>query len=84
MAADLLTAAGRLGLRPLGCRFTSVRRQTDPQAWSSAIAHSAWVFLACAHRGIDLELVNLGGGLPAHYRAPVPPSRTTLQRSRVR
>ncbi len=25
------------------------------------------------HRGLTLEMLNLGGGLPAHYRAPVPP-----------
>ena len=25
------------------------------------------------HRGVGLEVLNLGGGLAAHYRAPVPP-----------
>jgi ornithine decarboxylase len=73
MAADLLVTARQLGLHPTGVSFHVGSQQTDPQAWSSAIAHAAWVFRACAHRGVDLELLNLGGGLPAHYRAPVPP-----------
>jgi ornithine decarboxylase len=73
MAADLLVEAQQLGLHPIGVSFHVGSQQTDPQAWSSAITHAAWVFRACAHRGVDLDLLNLGGGLPAHYRAPVPP-----------
>jgi ornithine decarboxylase len=73
MAADLLVEAQARGLHPVGVSFHVGFQQTDPQAWSSAIAHAAWVFRACAHRGVDLELLNLGGGLPAHYRAPIPP-----------
>ena len=73
MAADLLVSAGRLGLRPAGVSFHVGSQQMDPEAWAGAIAHAAWVFRACTHRGVDLELLNLGGGLPAHYRAPVPP-----------
>jgi ornithine decarboxylase len=71
MAADLLVNARQLGLRPIGVSFHVGSQQTKPQAWSSAISHAAWVFRACAHRGVDLALLNLGGGLPAHYRAPV-------------
>lgn len=73
MAADLLTAARRLGLRPVGVSFHVGSQQTDPLTWSSAIAHAAWIFRTCAHHGLDLDLLNLGGGLPAHYRAAVPP-----------
>jgi len=73
MAADLLVAAKDLGLHPVGVSFHVGSQQTDPHAWTSAIGHAAWVFRACAHRGLDLHLLNLGGGLPAHYRTPVPP-----------
>jgi diaminopimelate decarboxylase len=38
-----------------------------------AIAHAAWVYRGCAHRGVHLELLNVGGGLPAHYREPIQP-----------
>jgi ornithine decarboxylase len=73
MAADLLVTARQLGLRPIGVSFHVGSQQTEPQAWSGAISHAAWVFRACSHRGVDLELLNLGGGLPAHYRTPVLP-----------
>ncbi|HTT81320.1 MAG TPA: type III PLP-dependent enzyme [Stellaceae bacterium] len=73
LAADLLVAAKGLGLHPSGVSFHVGSQQTEPQAWAHAIGHAAWVFHACRRRGIELELLNLGGGLPAHYRAPVPP-----------
>lgn len=73
IAADLLIQARRQGLRPVGVSFHVGSQQTDPLAWKSAITHAAWIFRACRHRGLALDLLNLGGGLPAHYRAPVPP-----------
>lgn len=72
MAAELLVEAWRRGLRPVGVSFHVGSQQTDPAAWDVAIAHAAWIFRACSRRGLALELLNLGGGLPAHYRRPVP------------
>lgn len=76
VAADLLVAARDRGLRPVGVSFHVGSQQTDPGAWPHAIDHAAWVFHACAHRDVRLVLINLGGGLPAHYRSPVPPLET--------
>jgi ornithine decarboxylase len=72
IAADLLVAARGRGLCPVGLSFHVGSQQTNPEAWTSALAHAAWVFRACARRGVTLELLNLGGGLPGHYRARVP------------
>jgi ornithine decarboxylase len=83
-AADLLIAAKQRGLHPVGVSFHVASQQTDPRQWSAAIAHAAWIFHACAHRGLALELLNLGGGLPAHYRAPVPPLSAYARRSKRR
>ena len=73
MAADLLVEVGKRRLRPIGLSFHVGSQQTEPSAWIAAIAHAGWVFRACARRGVRLELLNLGGGLPAHYSEPVPP-----------
>jgi ornithine decarboxylase len=73
MAVDLLVRAKKLGLHPVGVSFHVGSQQTDPRRWSDAIGHAAWIFRACAHRGLALELLNLGGGLPAQYRASIPP-----------
>jgi len=73
MVIDLLVEAKKLGLAPVGVSFHVGSQQTDPQQWGAALAHAAWAFHGCARQGVNLEMVNLGGGLPAHYREPVPP-----------
>jgi ornithine decarboxylase len=73
MASELLIRAKLLGLRPVGVSFHVGSQQTDPMQWAVAIGIAADVFRDCARQGIALELLNVGGGLPAHYRAPVPP-----------
>jgi ornithine decarboxylase len=76
MAIDLLERAKTLGLRPAGISFHVGSQQTDPQQWVAAIAAAAGIFHACAKSGVDLDFLNLGGGLPAHYRSPILPLRT--------
>jgi ornithine decarboxylase len=73
LAAELLVRAKSLGLRPAGVSFHVGSQQTDPGQWDIAIGHAASVFHTCHRQGVALHLLNLGGGLPAHYRAPVPP-----------
>jgi ornithine decarboxylase len=71
-AIELLGTARALGLRPVGVSFHVGSQQTDPRQWETPIAHAAEVFRTCARHGTALSLVNLGGGLPAQYRSPVP------------
>lgn len=73
MAAHLLLQAERLGLKPIGVSFHVGSQQTEPETWSAAIAMAAELFHVCAGKGVSLDLLNLGGGLPAHYRSRVPP-----------
>ena len=73
MAIDLLKAARGLGLRALGVSFHVGSQQTQPDRWADAIAGAARVFRACARAGVDLELLNIGGGFPAQYRTAIPP-----------
>ncbi len=71
-AAELLLRAPRLGLKPAGVSFHVGSQQMEPRQWQGAIAHAAEIFRACARNGLALELLNLGGGFPAHYRRPAP------------
>jgi ornithine decarboxylase len=73
MAVDLLQHARGLGLTPVGMSFHVGSQQTDPQQWPVAIAAAAEIFRRCARQGVDLSLLNIGGGLPAQYRAALPP-----------
>jgi len=71
-AIDLLVRAKQSGLSPVGVSFHVGSQQTDPGRWRTAIAHAAEIFRGCARQGLALDLLNLGGGLPAQYRTPVP------------
>ncbi|MBU6499052.1 MAG: type III PLP-dependent enzyme [Rhodospirillales bacterium] len=73
MATELLVLARARGLRPVGLSFHVGSQQVDPNQWAIAIGTAAEVFRACRRGGVALELLNIGGGLPAQYRTPVPP-----------
>jgi ornithine decarboxylase len=68
MAFELLVKARDLGLVPYGICFHVGSQQTDAGKWDSAIQTAAELFEDLAARGINLSLVNLGGGFPARYR----------------
>ena len=72
VAIELLVHAKALGLRPVGTSFHVGSQQTDPAQWAAAIGHAARVFHGCHRQGVVLDLLNVGGGLPAQYRSPVP------------
>ena len=71
-APDILELAHRLGLVAHGISFHVGSQQQNVQAWDAALASAAAVFRACSERGINLSLVNLGGGFPARYLRKTP------------
>src|SRR5215471_12447559 len=72
MAVELLRKARELGLDPYGISFHVGSQQTDLGQWDGAIGTAAWMFSALAEADINLRMVNIGGGFPAHYSADVP------------
>ena len=64
MAVDLLERARAIGLDPFGLSFHVGSQQRDVAQWDIAIGRSAMVFSALNRRGIDLGMINLGGGFP--------------------
>jgi ornithine decarboxylase len=71
-AADILEHAHRLGLVPHGVSFHVGSQQHNVEAWDRALASTAAIFRTCAERGINLAMVNLGGGFPAKYLRKTP------------
>jgi ornithine decarboxylase len=71
-APDILELAHRQGLVAYGISFHVGSQQQNVQAWDTALASAAAVFRTCAERGINLSLVNLGGGFPAKYLRKTP------------
>lgn len=72
MARDLLVDAKRLGLDPAGVSFHVGSQQTDPEQWDVAVGETAMLFSDLNAAGIELRMVNLGGGFPARYRRDIP------------
>jgi ornithine decarboxylase len=72
MAAALLLRAKELGLDPCGISFHVGSQQTDLTAWDAAIGGAAKLFRRLREDGLDLRMLNLGGGFPARYRRNVP------------
>jgi len=72
MAVDVLDHAQRLGLEAYGVSFHVGSQQRRTQAWDEALKSAAAIFRACSERGINLAMVNLGGGFPTRYLNEVP------------
>ena len=72
MARDLLVRARDLGLDPYGVSFHVGSQQTDLAQWDIAVGKASMLFTALDAAGIELRMVNLGGGFPARYRTDVP------------
>ena len=72
MAPDVLEHAHRLGLEAYGVSFHVGSQQADVMAWDQALGSAAHIFRQCAERGINLSMVNLGGGFPTRYLKDIP------------
>jgi ornithine decarboxylase len=72
MAIELLRKARDAGLDPYGISFHVGSQQTDLGQWDGAVRTAAQMFSALAEADIDLRMINIGGGFPAHYRGEVP------------
>jgi ornithine decarboxylase len=75
MAEGVLLRAHELGLRAHGISFHVGSQQTRLGAWDTALAQAAQIFKSLGDKGIDLEMVNLGGGFPTRYLKNVPPTK---------
>ncbi|HZT25010.1 MAG TPA: type III PLP-dependent enzyme [Pseudolabrys sp.] len=76
MAVEVLEHALRQGLEPIGVSFHVGSQQRNQHAWDRALASAAAVFRECGERGINLTMVNLGGGFPTRYTKNVPTVKT--------
>lgn len=72
MAYDLLRDAQTLGLVPWGVSFHVGSQQKDPKQWDGAVKTVAQLFRKLDKKGIDLDMINMGGGFPTTYMKAVP------------
>ena len=68
---DLLILARDLGLVPYGMSFHVGSQQRDISVWDAAIAKVKVIFERLWEEdGIQLKMINMGGGFPANYLHP--------------
>jgi ornithine decarboxylase len=72
-AVTLLVAAKHQGLRPIGVAFHVGSQMMCPEAWRAPLEQIGHIMDKLAADNIYLELVNVGGGFPAHYDVEPPP-----------
>ncbi|MBN8902783.1 MAG: type III PLP-dependent enzyme, partial [Rhodospirillales bacterium] len=71
-ARTLMLRAGELGLDPYGLSFHVGSQQTSTRAYELAIGKAAMLFTDLTEAGVNLRMMNLGGGFPTRYRDDVP------------
>ena len=71
-ARALLQQAEQLGLRPYGLTFHVGSQCVATSAWLQAIAGMGRLMRQLRSDGIEIEMLDLGGGFPARYQDPVP------------
>jgi ornithine decarboxylase len=72
VAQTLLLESRALGLHPHGLTFHVGSQALDPLAYTNAIELAGKVMVAAQAYGIQLEMLDIGGGLPARYTEPIP------------
>ncbi|MBP9811757.1 type III PLP-dependent enzyme [Candidatus Gracilibacteria bacterium] len=80
VAIRLAEKARDLGLVPYGVSFHVGSQQKATEAWDAALDGAKTIFDILSEKGIHLEMVNLGGGLPTPYITPIP-TDTEYQKS---
>ena len=72
MAKQLLIEASKRNVVPYGVSFHVGSQQRDPAQWDAAVAQAAWLFRECEEAGVQLTMLNIGGGFPTRYRRNIP------------
>ncbi|CAO3372512.1 MULTISPECIES: type III PLP-dependent enzyme [Azospirillum] len=72
MARELLLKAKGMNVVPYGVSFHVGSQQKDLMQWDHAIFQVAQLFRELEVLGVDLGMINLGGGFPTRYRTDVP------------
>ncbi len=71
-ARDMMLRAGDLGLDPYGLSFHVGSQQTRTDSYDLAISKVGMLFTDLTEAGVNLRMLNLGGGFPTRYRDDVP------------
>ena len=66
-AIALFEKSVKMGLIPYGISFHVGSQQRSVWQWNEALISVAHIFSLAKNQGINLEMINMGGGFPANY-----------------
>lgn len=66
----LAIEAKKMNVIPYGLSFHVGSQQREISQWDQAISQCKYLFDSLKEEGIDLKLINMGGGFPAKYLRP--------------
>ena len=72
LARGLMVRAAAMGLDPFGLSFHVGSQQTSTATYAAAIGKVGMLFTDLKDAGVNVRMVNLGGGFPIRYRDEVP------------
>ena len=70
-AIELIQKAKNIGVNPIGISIHVGSQQMTLSAWEDALNHVRYTWDTLADKGIELSLLNLGGGMCAQYDKPI-------------
>ncbi|MBM7559902.1 type III PLP-dependent enzyme [Marinitoga litoralis] len=69
---NILRWANKHGLKPFGVSFHVGSQSYNKYKWQEAILEASVVFNKLLREGIELKMLNLGGGIPVQHTKPIP------------
>lgn len=71
-AIELVRYAKDIGLNPVGLSFHVGSQNYNPENWRIAIREASVVFEEARRFGVEMKVINTGGGMPVRYSRPIP------------
>jgi ornithine decarboxylase len=71
-AIELLQYAKDKGLRPEAITFHVGSQCMNPASWSNALMVIAEIYEKAKAKGLNIKIINLGGGFPSQLTKPIP------------
>ncbi len=72
LAEHLMINASAFNLDPAGITFHVGSQNRNPQAWAEAVKTASILADRLAKKGIQIRILDIGGGFPAYYGEDVP------------
>jgi ornithine decarboxylase len=71
-AIELVKYAKEKGLNPIGLSFHVGSQNYNPENWRTAIREASIVFEEAKQFGVQMKMINTGGGMPVKYVKDIP------------